>query len=213
MTMILTKDYLKYLGITEVSEDGTIYTKHGPKKPQRAHTNGKKYQKLQFYVQREDKAYNLFVHKIVWTWFNGIIPADMEIHHKDFDPTNNAIANLECLTHEEHLERHGDRSTVEMKCRLDIPREWYVKKIETTTGSSKYVYKCKLRYFDSHIEEHKKMIKLKEEIEMLKYLKKHFKEIGDTRRWHQFRQLELNWESYEDSIREKIMTSVIKYCI
>ena len=209
----LTKDYLEYLGITEVDTNGTVYTKHGPKKPQRAHTNGKKYQKLQFYVKAEDKTYNLFVHSIVYTWFNKIFPAGMEIHHKDFDPTNNSIANLECLTKEEHRKKHEDKSIREMKCRLDIPREWYVKKIETTTGSNKYVYKCKLRYWDNHIKEYEKIIKLKKEIEMLKYLKKHFKEIGDTRRWHQFRQLEVNWESYDDSIREKIMTSVIKYCI
>lgn len=205
--MTLTKDYLEYLGIIEIKEDGTIYTKRGPLTPLN-NTTGK-YQRIHLYIPgKKGKYQDFYIHQIVWAWFNKVLPAGMEIHHIDFDPTNNAKDNLECLTHEEHKQKHA--STREIKCRLDIPREWYVNKIKTTTGSTKSTYKCKLRYFDSHIEDYKKILKLKQEIEVLKYLKKHYKEIGDTRNWHQFRQLELNWETYEDSVREKIMEAINK---
>ena len=206
--MTLTKDYLEYLGITEITEDGTIHTKSGTLKPRQ--NCGGKYQRINLCIPGgKGKAQDLLVHKVVYTWFKGIIPAGMEIHHIDFDPTNNSKDNLECLTHEEHLKRHG--STKEIKCRLDIPREWYEKKASlATTYQSKYTYECKIRYWDSHIEERQKLMKLKRDIEIIKYLKKHYREIGDTRNWHQFRQLEVNWESYDEELREKLMTAITK---
>ncbi len=39
------------------------------------------------------------VHKIVWTTFMGDVPAGLEISHKDDDKTNNALDNLEVITH------------------------------------------------------------------------------------------------------------------
>ena len=209
--MTLTKDYLEYLGITEITEDGTIFTKNGPLKPQKVNDECK-YLKIQLCEPGgKGKVQNLHIHRLVWTWFNRVLPDGMEIHHIDFDPANNTLSNLECLTHEEHLEKHA--SDKEIKCRLDIPREWYIKKIETSKNQAKYTYKCKLRYFDNHIEEHEKLMQLKKEIELIKYLKKEFKAKGDTYMWHQFRQLEVQWASIEAKLRSQILDSAMKYCI
>ena len=42
----------------------------------------------------------------VWIKHYGKIPPNHHIHHKDDNPFNNDISNLECLTKEEHKEKH-----------------------------------------------------------------------------------------------------------
>lgn len=52
-----------------------------------------------------------FLHRDVWAYFNGPIPDGCHIHHKDNDPSNNDISNLECLPKDEHFKEHSaDRS-------------------------------------------------------------------------------------------------------
>ena len=46
------------------------------------------------------------LHRIVWEIHNGPIPKGFDIHHKDGDKLNNAINNLGCLSHSEHLSIH-----------------------------------------------------------------------------------------------------------
>ena len=38
---------------------------------------------------------------------HGPIPEGHEIHHRDGDPSNNVLDNLECITHQEHMARHA----------------------------------------------------------------------------------------------------------
>lgn len=47
------------------------------------------------------------LHVYVWEYFNGKVPMGCEIHHKDFDKSNNEIGNLQMLTKKEHLSLHG----------------------------------------------------------------------------------------------------------
>ena len=58
------------------------------------------------------------LHQAIWISHNGPIPKDCEIHHKDFDKSNNDISNLICLTKAEHRKLHSDSLT-------DEQREWY----------------------------------------------------------------------------------------
>ena len=46
------------------------------------------------------------VHKLVWEAFNG--PTDLDVHHKDHNPLNNRLDNLEALTRKEHQQRYVD---------------------------------------------------------------------------------------------------------
>jgi len=76
--------------------------------------NGKTYRRWPEAKQRSDRVYFQrsikggveYLHRAVWESVNGEIPSGKEIHHIDEDPGNNDIANLECLTRAEHLERH-----------------------------------------------------------------------------------------------------------
>lgn len=42
----------------------------------------------------------------IWKYFNGPIPEKHHIHHKDGDPTNNNIDNLECISSSDHTKLH-----------------------------------------------------------------------------------------------------------
>lgn len=48
------------------------------------------------------------LHQYVWEYYNGPIPEGFQVHHKDFNPDNNEIDNLELLSKEEHLKYHAN---------------------------------------------------------------------------------------------------------
>ena len=52
--------------------------------------------------------------RVVWEQHYGKIPVEHHIHHKDENPLNNDILNLECLHKDEHWALHADdrRKTV-----------------------------------------------------------------------------------------------------
>ena len=51
------------------------------------------------------------LHRFVWEENNGVIPNGYEIHHIDFNKSNNHISNLIMLSKEEHLEIHSKSLT------------------------------------------------------------------------------------------------------
>lgn len=53
------------------------------------------------YYARTDHNRTL-MHRDVWEKYNDKIPEGYDIHHKDFDVTNNNIKNLECLPKADH---------------------------------------------------------------------------------------------------------------
>lgn len=61
------------------------------------------------------------LHREIWKTAHGPIPEGCDIHHKDNNPLNNDLSNLECLTAEEHQARHGNKTKSE---------EWIVGRTE-----------------------------------------------------------------------------------
>lgn len=45
------------------------------------------------------------VHQIIWEAFNGEIPEGYEVDHKDNNRLNNALDNLQLLTHADNVEK------------------------------------------------------------------------------------------------------------
>ena len=43
------------------------------------------------------------LHRVIWSDHNGPIPIGSVIRHKDGNPSNNEITNLECVNKQEHL--------------------------------------------------------------------------------------------------------------
>ena len=66
----------------------------------------KYYRNKQGYYETSRSRGRLALHRSIWQSANGPIPNGKEIHHIDFDPSNNVIGNLECLTRKEHSSRH-----------------------------------------------------------------------------------------------------------
>lgn len=55
------------------------------------------------------------MHVYVWEYYNGTIPDGYEVHHMDFDKSNNDISNLQLLTQSEHRKLHADLLTEEQR--------------------------------------------------------------------------------------------------
>jgi hypothetical protein len=88
----------------------------------------------------------------------------------------------------------AEKSKKQMKCRLDIPREWYQKQLDeleaienkTKVNYDKIsVYRAKLRYYDSHIDEAQKQIEFKKDLMELRAWKQVFKENDSKKLWHE----------------------------
>lgn len=52
------------------------------------------------------------LHRQIWIDRNGPIPKGFVIHHKDDNPLNNNIGNLECMAKSEHSRMHCSRPEV-----------------------------------------------------------------------------------------------------
>lgn len=83
------------------------------------------------------------------------------------------------------------RSNQEIKCRLDIPRAWYESKLKSleeqprtdSNRASIYQMRCKIRYYDSHIEEATRIGAFKRDCMILSNWKKVFKENNGKKLW------------------------------
>lgn len=87
-----------------------------------------------------------------------------------------------------------DSPRKQMKCRLDIPRDWYQKQLnelEAIENKTKVnydkisVYRAKLRYYDAHIDEANSLIEFKKDLMELGAWKKVFKENKNKKLWKQ----------------------------
>lgn len=96
---------------------------------------------------------NLYVHRLVYRTFVGVIPSRMEINHIDHNKENNSLENLELLTHSENLEKsakfYGKRVRPRCKCcgrKIDYSvKSVYCKKCRESKGIvDKYQYQPKM---------------------------------------------------------------------
>ena len=110
------RDYEKY----EVFEDGRIWSYKSNKflKP-RTQKNG--YQRVQLF-DNEGKRKFYLLHRVVWESVTGEpIPKNLEINHIDERKYNNAISNLELLSHKENV-NYGSRNARASKSNTNNPK-------------------------------------------------------------------------------------------
>lgn len=84
-------------------------SKHGPS--ERLRFNGEAFRRYPESPEAGNRNYfrsqaGRYLHRLVWEHHHGPIPAGHHIHHVDDDPTNNDVANLECLSPRDHVRKH-----------------------------------------------------------------------------------------------------------
>ena len=63
------------------------------------------------------------IYRLVWEAFNGPIPKKHNIHHRDFNPANDRLDNLECLTVQQHMKIHqNNRSNETIQKMSDVKK-------------------------------------------------------------------------------------------
>lgn len=108
----------------EINKEGEVFSNRFKKrkklKPQKA-TQSKKYLQVSLYneeCRRSEKdnrpiPKKFYVHRLVWETFKGEIPSNKEIDHKDDDPSNNKLSNLQMITRKRNQnkgsrKKHGE---------------------------------------------------------------------------------------------------------
>ena len=75
-----------------------------------------------------------FLHRDVWEFHNGPIPAEYQIHHIDGNHLNNDVANLECISRALHEMQHSkersaygrsDKQQAHLAAIRDRTKEWH----------------------------------------------------------------------------------------
>ena len=72
--------------------------------------NGRRYVRFvgSSYYRCIEKRVFRYLHRDVWSHYNGTIPPGYHVHHVDEDRENNDISNLECIPAQEHFKEHFD---------------------------------------------------------------------------------------------------------
>lgn len=63
------------------------------------------------YYRRTDGERTL-LHRDMWEHFNGAIPENWDVHHKDENKQHNEIANFECLPKDDHARLHNQPQAI-----------------------------------------------------------------------------------------------------
>ena len=127
----LTKEKLMNLGVTEVTENGDVYMGDILLKPvtatKKSRFKEQKYKIINIYDRelylKQKEQYGKYIpgkvlgmhgfvlSRVIYAWFHGVCPGNMDVDHKDGDSLNNNLDNLQLLTRQENLaKRKGYRN-------------------------------------------------------------------------------------------------------
>lgn len=91
-------DFDRYI----IEKDGSIYSKYWNKPLKEIKVNNKNYY-YNFLKTKNGKKEYFLRHRVIWSFFNGEIPDDMEIDHINGNSTDNRLENLRCVTHSDNM--------------------------------------------------------------------------------------------------------------
>jgi hypothetical protein len=126
------------------------------------------------------------LHRLMWAWFHDVVESGMVIDHisnKHLDFEDYHLSNLDCTTPRKNIMKEREESAREIPCKLYRPRSYYEDKLNQfdqeyeqakldgdahrvhQLRSYRSQYRGRLRYWDSHAEEAKKLIAEREAAE------------------------------------------------
>ena len=134
-------------GALTITEDGTIINNESGKTTvYRGRKNS--YRRFHF------NGVGIQAHRLVWIYFNGLIPNDIQINHKDGRKSNNELGNLELVTNSENTQHAFDTGLNKMsqegiRCRS-------IKNSGSGNGESKLtdnqVIHCRKRFNNKNVD-------------------------------------------------------------
>ena len=86
------------------------------------HITKKGYKRISLVKNNKQKLF--MVHRLVYEAFNGTIPENMEINHKDYNRTNNNINNLELLVHKDNVRYSKNIPVIQYDLKGNFIKEW-----------------------------------------------------------------------------------------
>lgn len=86
------------MGKETISYNGLLFTRY-PEAKQFAHKN--------YYQHRSKKHGRFYLHRKIWEDMHGKIPKKYVVHHKNHNPLDNRVGNLECIPHSAHSSHHS----------------------------------------------------------------------------------------------------------
>ena len=94
-----------------INQSGDVYSLKWAKKkklkPQRASQSKKGYYQVRLYDGSGKLGKLKYVHRLVWETFVGEIPQGLDIDHKDSNPSNNNLSNLQLMTPRENNDKYN----------------------------------------------------------------------------------------------------------
>ena len=88
--------------------NGNIYRIDRPNSPLFQTTLNSGYKDVHFPVPNSKRQKHYLVHRFTYECYHGVVPRNLDVHHKDGDRTNNCIDNLEPVSHKINVQlRHG----------------------------------------------------------------------------------------------------------
>lgn len=122
----------------EIRKDGSIISKYY-NKPLKGSVYRNGYVVAKFKL-KDGRRHPILWHRVIWQYFNGDIPDDMQVNHIDEDKTNNALSNLNLVTAKENT-NWGSRNHRISKTKTNLPSmSKKIAQINKTTGEIICVY-------------------------------------------------------------------------
>lgn len=166
------------------------------------------------------------LHRLMWAWFNDEVPSGMVVDHisnKHDELEDYKLDNLQLLTPAENIRKNRELSAVEISCKMARPRSYYENKLEQLAQKYEaakkekdtkkchrlralmYQYRAKLRYWDSHAEEHGQATQKQELIKELRKYAACAKCTTDKRTWHYLLDVIKNKDDYTNEQLEELI--------
>lgn len=87
-----------------VYEDGRIWSKYWKRFIDTNNLSNKGYVKITLKTKIGEERYlEYLLHRVIWYYFNGEIPQELEVAHNDCNPRNCALENLYLATHPQNM--------------------------------------------------------------------------------------------------------------
>ena len=103
-----------YEGLYDLRSDGLLYTYPRPRTKGGYNYGGKSNKYLKFSLSKEGKVKSILAHRLVYEVFIGQIPDGYDVHHKNHNPKDNRVENLELIELHKHRKNHYEENKTEL---------------------------------------------------------------------------------------------------